>query len=257
MNFFGSKVAAERYVAGRPDFHANTIGHLKEMLGIDQKLPVALDVACGTGLSTKALLSVADEVYGTDLSPEMLDRAYEKDKIRYIVAAAENQPFEDEEFDLITVSSAIHWFDIDAFLTEARRILKTKGWLVIYENYFTGKMDGNDDFTNWVNEVYLTRFPSPPRNKNYGWSVENIRGKGFSINAPGEYENAISFNKEQLIAYFTTQSNVIAAIDSGRLAYKEAEKWLAGELRTYFESEAAAHVVYFGNRIKYLQKTTC
>ena len=96
MNYFASKAAAERYVTGRPDFHANTIGHIKDVLGINQKLLLALDVACGTGLSTKALLALAEEVYGTDASPEMLSLACKSDKIRYVVAAAESQPFEDE-----------------------------------------------------------------------------------------------------------------------------------------------------------------
>jgi len=256
MNFFGSKDAAERYATGRPDFHAGTIGRVKAFLGIEQKLPLALDVACGTGLSTKALLSVADEVYGTDLSREMLDRACEKDKIRYVVAAADNQPFEDEEFDLVTVSSAIHWFDIDAFLTEAGRILKTNGWLVIYENYFTGKMDGNDGFTNWVNEVYLKRFPSPPRNKNYDWSAGNLKIKGLSITVPDEFENAINFNKRQLISYFTTQSNIISSIEQNLLTCDEAEQWLDGQLAPYFNDAEIVHTFLFGNRLKYFQKTT-
>jgi len=255
MNFFGSKTAAERYAAGRPDFHANTIGHVKAFLGINQKLPMALDVACGTGLSTKALLALADEVYGTDASHEMLDLAAEKDKIRYLVAAAGSQPFEDEEFDLITVSSAIHWFDIGAFLDEARRILKANGWLVIYENNFTGKMEGNDYFKKWVDEVYLGNFPSPPRNKNYDWSAETIKFKGFSIAIQDEFENGACFNKRQSISYFTSQSNIIAAIENKRYTYEETDQWLSGELAPYFENEEIVHTFLFVNRIKYLQKT--
>ena len=76
----------------------------------------------------------------------MLNVAVEKNKIHYLVAAAEDQPFDNEEFDLITVSSGVHWFNIDAFLNEANRILKQDGWLVIYENYFTGKMPEKNDF---------------------------------------------------------------------------------------------------------------
>ena len=64
MNFFSSSIAAERYAAGRPDFHANTINRVKDFLNVGSKLPKALDIACGTGLSAKALLSVADKVYG-------------------------------------------------------------------------------------------------------------------------------------------------------------------------------------------------
>lgn len=59
MNYFNSKTAAERYTKGRPHFHSNTIMHIKDFLHLDKKLNNALDVACGTGLSTKALLEIA------------------------------------------------------------------------------------------------------------------------------------------------------------------------------------------------------
>jgi ubiquinone/menaquinone biosynthesis C-methylase UbiE len=254
MNFFGSKTAAERYVKGRPDFHANTIARVKTFLEIDQKVPMALDVACGTGLSAKALLPIADEVYATDASPEMLNVAFAKDQVRYIVAPAENQPFEDGEFDLITVSSALHWFDIDAFLTEACRLLRTNGWLVIYENNFTGKMEGNDDFKRWVDEVYLGNFPTPPRNRNYDWSVENLQAKGFSMQVYDEFENEINFDRAQSISYFTTQSNVISAVENKRYTYDKAEQWLDGQLALYFDRDETVHTFLFVNRIKFLQK---
>ncbi|MBL0256881.1 MAG: hypothetical protein IPQ03_04835 [Bacteroidetes bacterium] len=60
MNYFNRKTAAERYSRGRPDFHSNTLKHIKEYLQLDLKLDKALDIACGTGLSTKALLDIAN-----------------------------------------------------------------------------------------------------------------------------------------------------------------------------------------------------
>jgi ubiquinone/menaquinone biosynthesis C-methylase UbiE len=254
MNFFSSSIAAERYAAGRPDFHANTINRVRDFLNIDSKLPRALDIACGTGLSAKALLPVAEKVYGTDMSEEMLSRAHEKSKIYYAVATAEKQPFDDAEFDLITVSSGVHWFNIDAFLMEANRLLKMKGWLVIYENFFAGEMEENEEFKKWANEVYLQRFPSPPRNKYYDWSEDNMRPMNFTIHTPENFKNQVAFNKSQLINYFTTQSNIIAAVDSGKYTYGEIEEWLNNELPVYFENESATRIVSYGNWIKYLQK---
>jgi ubiquinone/menaquinone biosynthesis C-methylase UbiE len=138
-NHFTTLSAAVRYAIGRPYFHENTIERIQAFLKLDTKLNVALDVACGTGLSTKALLKIADHVYGTDSSQEMLHLAALSDKIHYTLATAENQPFNNATFDLITVSSGVHWFSIDAFLTEANRLLKPAGWLVLYENLFWEK----------------------------------------------------------------------------------------------------------------------
>ena len=142
MNYFYSKAAAERYSKGRPDFHGNTIKHIKDYLHLNKKLNNALDIACGTGLSTKALLEIATNVYGTDSSQEMLNFASLHDKIQYSIASAEKQPFANNNFDLITVGSGVHWFNIDRFLMEVNRLLKSKSWLVLYENHFISEKIG-------------------------------------------------------------------------------------------------------------------
>src|SRR5687767_15675923 len=93
MNYFNTKAAAERYSKGRPDFHKNTIKHIRDFLRLETKLDRALDIACGTGLSTKALLEIAANVYGTDVSQDMLDFACKTGGIKYATAPAEEQPF--------------------------------------------------------------------------------------------------------------------------------------------------------------------
>jgi ubiquinone/menaquinone biosynthesis C-methylase UbiE len=43
------------------------------------------------------------------------------------VALAERSGLEDSSVDLITVAQALHWLDLPAFFTEARRVLVTNG----------------------------------------------------------------------------------------------------------------------------------
>ena len=254
MNYFNLKTSAERYSRGRPDFHHNTINRIKAYLQLENKLDNALDIACGTGLSTKALLEIATSVYGTDLSLEMLNSAHQKDKINYSIAPAEKQPFPDNYFDLITVCSGVHWFDIDEFLKEANRLLKNKAWLVLYENHFIAEMPAKDSFSNWFSQVYLRKYPSPPRNNNYIWTNETLNSRNFMLAKEEIFKNPIVFNKLQLILYFTTQSNIIAAVDKGQTTYERAEAWLNKELETYFAHEDDIQTIHFGNWIKYLQR---
>ena len=256
MNHFNAKTMAERYLKGRPDFHPNTIQHLKDFLQPDKKLDKVLDIACGTGLSTQALLAIATDVYGTDLSQEMLNLALQKDKINYLLAPAEQQPFEDNIFNLITVSSGVHWFDIDTFLAEANRLLKSRCWLVLYENHFIAEMAGNDNFTNWFTDVYLKKFPSPPRNNAYNWTSENLITKNFSFVKEERFKNSISFNKQQLVLYFTTQSNIIAAVERNEITYEQVENWLDLELAPYYDMEESTRTINYGNWIKYIQRRT-
>lgn len=121
MNYFSPKSVAERYAKGRPFFHRNTVKHIREFLHIQNKLQNALDVACGTGMSATALLDIAENVFGIDTSDEMLKLALNPQQIKYAKASAENLPFEKNYFDLITVSSGVHWFNIDQSLREANR----------------------------------------------------------------------------------------------------------------------------------------
>jgi|SRR6185503_349639 len=254
MNYFGSQAAAVRYDRGRPHFHANTIGHIKAYLHLDHKLEFALDIACGTGLSTKALLALAEKVFGTDLSEEMLKAARAEDGITYCVAAAERQPFPNNQFDLVTVSSGVHWFNIDEFLAEASRLLKKDAFLVIYENAFPGEMENQADFARWHKEVYLQRFPSPPRNNTYEWIPENLEPKKLILTWTESFQNTIKFSRDELTAYLITQSNVIAAVESAKFTYSEIEGWLKTELTVFFENNHLRPVFYFNNWIKYFQK---
>lgn len=256
MNYFTPKTAAERYSKGRPDFHGNTISHIKAFLQLREKLENALDVACGTGLSTKALLEIAVNVYGTDISREMLLLAQQPDNIKYAVAPAEQQPFDDNTFNLITVSSGVHWFDIDRFLLEANRILKPGSWLVLYENHFISEMAGNENFSHWFPDVYLKNFPSPPRNNAYAWNNENLKPKNFNFVTEEKFKNAVTLTKKQLVLYFTTQSNIIAAVESGQTTYGEVEKWLDVELTPFFETADETRTIFYGNWIKYLQRAS-
>lgn len=255
MNYFDPKTAAERYSKGRPDFHHNTIRHIKEYLQLDKKLDAALDIACGTGLSTKALLEIATTVYGTDISQEMLKLASLPGIILYAIAPAEQQPFPDNSFDLVTVSSGVHWFNIDKFLAEANRVLKSRSWLVLYENHFIAEMPGNERFTQWFRDVYLKKFPSPARNNAYDWSNENLNPQYFNFIHEEKFKNPIVFTKKQLSLYFTTQSNIIAAVEQNQIIYEQVENWLAQELASFFNNDDTTQTIHYGNWIKYIQKT--
>ena len=254
MNYFNPKSAAERYSKGRPDFHSNTIKHIKEYLHLDKKLDNVLDVACGTGLSSKALLEISVNVYGTDISQEMLKLALLPDKIKYALAPAEMQPFPDKTFDLITVSSGVHWFDIDKFLAEANRLLKSKSWLILYENHFIAEMIGHDNFSSWYPNVYIKKFPSPQRNNSYSWTNENLISRSFAFLGEEVFKNTVDFTKEELALYFTTQSNIISAVEKKLTTFEDAENWLLQELTPFFDGADSTRIINYGNWIKYIQK---
>ncbi|MFM2388032.1 MAG: hypothetical protein RL660_2789 [Bacteroidota bacterium] len=252
MNYFETESVAKRYEKGRPFFHSNTINKVRGHLGISHKYEKAIDIACGTGLSTKALMQLAEQVFGTDISEEMLRYAFKDNNIVYQCASAENLPFEDDTFDIATVSSGVHWFDIEKFLLEANRVLKAKSWLVLYENFFISEMQDVQEFSAWFPEVYCKRFPLPPRQNNYAWTNENLISKNFRIDFEDQFRNEVQFTIEDLVLYFTTQSNITSKIERRETDYQEVEHWLMQELKPFFTKED--RIIEYGNWIKYLQK---
>jgi len=252
MNFFAYKTVAERYAQYRPYFHPLVIEKIKTHLNLSNPVSRSLDIGCGTGQSTIALKEISEFVMGTDVSTEMLKLAKREAGIEYMEASAEDLTiFQSESFDLITSSMAYHWFDYKRFLPETNRLLKNGGWLIIYTNGFHGQMKENELFERWNRQSYAKRFPSPPRNS-IPLTSELAQGFGFSSFFSETFQNDVKFTTEELCAYLTTQSNVIAAVEQGNETLEEVYIWLVSQTRPFFHSKEATFL--FGGTIWYTQK---
>ena len=93
---------------------------------------LAWDCATGNGQSAVSLSSRFRKVYATDISENQIAHAFQKDNIAYEVGHAEHCSLQNASADAITVSTALHWFDIPAFFKEADRVLKKDGLLAIW-----------------------------------------------------------------------------------------------------------------------------
>jgi SAM-dependent methyltransferase len=253
MPFFSGLNEAARYAQSRPYFHPLAIGRAKEATGLKRDVLLALDVACGTGQSAAALTSIAEQVVGLDISRNMLANAVRNERLRYVQARAEALPFQSGLAPLMSTALAFHWFDRDCFLREAWRVLYPEGWLLIYNNGFTGAMREDPTFKTWSWEVYPARFPTPPRD-NQPFTATDAAAAGFELIAQERYENDVSFSRDELVAYLTTQTNVGAAIDQGRESLESASQWLMEQVRPYFSHSKATFV--FSTRAWYLKKQT-
>src|SRR5690348_11559610 len=212
-NFFVHRTAAQRYAAARPYFHPIVMRRIVEVAQ-RARFDRALDVACGTGLSSRPLLKIADEIDATDISAEMLAEAQENARIRFHLAPAERLPFDANSFDLLTVGLAFHWFDQAAFLGEAHRVLKPSAWLVVYTSGFEGEMSENAAFRAWAHETYQKQFATPPR-RSVGVSADLVAPFGFQLRSHERFGHDETMTADQLTAYLLTQTNVIAAVESG------------------------------------------
>lgn len=92
----------------------------------------AWDCATGNGQTALAVAHHFEHVTATDASAEQLRAAARHPRVEYRVAAAEASGLDAHDIDLVTVSQALHWFDIGRFFAEARRVLAPGGVLAVW-----------------------------------------------------------------------------------------------------------------------------
>ncbi len=235
-NYFGFATAAERYVAGRPYLHPLAIRRIGGIVSPAGRLRRALDVGCGTGLSTLALAEIAEAAVGADLAFEMLRHAPRS--LAFVQARAEALPFPAAAFDLITVGHALHWFDREPFLDEAARLLRPGGWLAVYANHFLARMVGNPEFERWQEEVYARRYPAPPRNHGAVGDAD-IRRHGLAPAAHEDFEHTLAWTPDELVAFQLSHSNVIAAAEAGNEDIAAIAAWLTAAVTPMFSGPVA------------------
>ncbi|KKK55318.1 hypothetical protein LCGC14_3075760 [marine sediment metagenome] len=231
MSFFSLERVAQGYANCRPYFHPLVMQKIRQYIGLEGKASNALDVGCGSGLSTLALKELAEQVAGIDNSQEMIAVAetVQDDSIAYYHSPAENLPFDNELFDLITVCGALNWIDRTRFFPEAIRVLKEQGWLIVYDNSITEHMRENSEYTAWYQEQYLSRYPKPPRDERPLTQSEcELCGLHFANSE--QYTNEVALSLDEYIAFTLTQSNVIAATDMDSKKLAEAKKWMQATL---------------------------
>ena len=105
INYFAHATAARRYAAARPYFHPLVIDRVRTLCGIATRLPVALDVACGTGQSAVAALAIADRVVACDVAPDMLREAPPDPRIAYACSAGTSTLSPDTSYENFSFSS--------------------------------------------------------------------------------------------------------------------------------------------------------
>jgi len=82
----------------------------------------AWDCGCGSGQASLALGERFDEVVATDASAAQIAAARPHPRVRYLVAPAEDSGLPSASANLITVAQALHWFDLERFYAEVRRV---------------------------------------------------------------------------------------------------------------------------------------
>ncbi|MCC7252966.1 class I SAM-dependent methyltransferase [Hyphomicrobium sp.] len=128
---------AATYAQSRPSYQKDLFAWLAAQCAEHE---LAWDCGTGNGQAAHHLVDKFARVIATDASAAQISEAEPHPRIEYRVAPAERSGLDDAVADIVTVAQALHWFDLDRFYAEARRVLKPGG-LVAAWCYGTFRMD--------------------------------------------------------------------------------------------------------------------
>jgi SAM-dependent methyltransferase len=166
---------------------------------------LAWDCATGNGQAARGLARVFARVVATDASAAQLSHAPAVPGVEYRVAPAERSGLPDRAADAITVATALHWFDFDAFFREVRRVLVPGGLIVVW---CYGRVRAGDDVDALVHafqrDVVGAYWPAERRYVDEEYAT--IPFPFREVPAPA-LELRESYALDQLLAYLATWSS--------------------------------------------------
>ncbi len=192
----------DHFSAYAADYAAFRPGYPEALFDLLASLPrrraLALDCATGNGQAAVGLAERFERVIAIDASAEQLASATPHPRIEYRTARAEDCGVETGTVDLVSAAQAVHWFDLDLFYAEARRVLAAGGVIAVF-TYNLVRVDPRFDRLtdrlahevvgawwpperHWVDEEYRTlpfpfaEIPTPPIDHEAEWDLGRLLG---------------------------------------------------------------------------------
>ena len=195
---------ADFYAKYRPKYPEELF---KYIAGLCYEKNLEWDCATGNGQAAVSLSQYFKKVIATDFSSNQLSNAFKKENITYNLEKAEETSIETNAVDLITVATAIHWFNIPEFYKQADRVLKPEGVLAVWGYGGCRISPELDEILNRFNFEMLNDYWPPETKMNW---VDNYRSLLFpytSFSTP-KFTATANYSFDDLLNYMFSWSGV-------------------------------------------------
>ena len=194
---------AESYSRYRPLWPQQLFAWLAEQApGRD----LAWDCATGNGQAARALQSYFRQVFATDASAQQIAKAIRQSRVDYRVEAAEKCSLVNESADLLFVGQAFHWFDHQAFLSEAKRVLRPGGLIAISSYQLAVVTPAVDQVIRHLWGAILEAW-WPPERDLVDRGLTGVKLPFSAIKVP-DFEMTVEWEMSELLDYLGTWSSV-------------------------------------------------
>jgi SAM-dependent methyltransferase len=165
---------------------------------------LALDCATGNGQAAVALAEFFQKVIALDASGEQIAKAQPNERVEYRVAPAESTGLPAHSVAAITVAQALHWFDLEAFCAEARRVLQPRGVLAVWAYNYLRLSPEVDALVRLFHDEIVGPF-WPPERKLVGRGYRELPFPFDEIETPA-FQIEVRWSLEHLLGYLRTWS---------------------------------------------------
>ncbi|MEO0331180.1 MAG: class I SAM-dependent methyltransferase [Bacteroidota bacterium] len=196
-------VQASSYARFRPTYPDDMLRYINDQASRHQ---IAWDVGTGNGQVAVWLADHFKHVYATDISENQLVHAPKRKNIYYQLVAAEEVQFAKNQFDLVTVGQAVHWFDIDRFYQVVQCSLKPKGVIALFGYTFLRISPAIDEVIYHLYQTILGKYWDEER-RLVEQEYQSISFPFREIMAP-EFHYTTQWMLDQLFGYLNTWSAV-------------------------------------------------
>jgi SAM-dependent methyltransferase len=192
---------ATEYAKYRPHYPPALFAYLAS---IAPARKIAWDCGTGNGQAALGLAPHFELVIATDPSEKQIRNATPHEKIKYVVAPAEQTDIAPQSVDLIIVAQALHWFDHEKFYAEVRRVAQPRGIIAVS---MYNLLYSEPAITAIVNEFYFDIVGPywPPERKHIESEYRTIPFPFAEIKPP-PFSLEKQWNLDELLGYLNTWS---------------------------------------------------
>ena len=226
---------AKQYARSRPRYPEELFTYLASLV---EQHDLVWDCATGNGQAAVSLTKYFKKVIATDVSNEQINNAIKHERIKYKVCKAENSLIDSRSIDLVTVASALHWFNLENFYKEVKRVLKPGGVLAAW-TYHIGYIEPPFDqlFFRFYKDVLSEYFVEGARLVDNKYS--EIKLPGVPIETKGYFMSA-DWNLTKMLGFIESWS--------GTQEYKKVNRknpidLISGELKQLWGNPEQTHTL--------------
>lgn len=192
---------AEIYLKARPTYPEELFSFLTRLAPATN---TCWDCATGNGQAAISLANHFNHVIATDGSAQQIKNAQPRHNIEYRVGTAEESEFANQSVDLITVATAAHWFNHNAFYKEAQRVTVPNGILAVWAYGEATIEPAIDELMEWFMYTYL--YDYWPAGRWYVRSKYETLPFPFATISTPDFYCRMQWNKQQWLDYIMSWS---------------------------------------------------